>query len=29
MGSKIEATFIGREWRNIPPMGIWRYRLAH
>jgi phosphatidylethanolamine/phosphatidyl-N-methylethanolamine N-methyltransferase len=28
MGSKIEATFIGREWRNIPPMGIWRYRLA-
>ncbi|CAN5595284.1 rRNA adenine N-6-methyltransferase family protein [soil metagenome] len=24
----IEATFVGREWRNFPPMGIWRYRLA-
>jgi phosphatidylethanolamine/phosphatidyl-N-methylethanolamine N-methyltransferase len=24
----LEATFIGREWRNFPPMGIWRYRLA-
>lgn len=22
----LEATFVGREWRNIPPMGIWRYR---
>jgi phosphatidylethanolamine/phosphatidyl-N-methylethanolamine N-methyltransferase len=20
-----EATFVGREWRNFPPMGIWRY----
>ncbi len=25
---KLEATFVGREWRNFPPMGIWRYRLA-
>jgi phosphatidylethanolamine/phosphatidyl-N-methylethanolamine N-methyltransferase len=24
----LEATFVGREWRNLPPMGIWRYRLA-
>jgi len=24
----LEATFVGREWRNFPPMGIWRYRLA-
>jgi phosphatidylethanolamine/phosphatidyl-N-methylethanolamine N-methyltransferase len=24
----VEATFVGREWRNFPPMGIWRYRLA-
>ena len=22
-----EATFIGREWLNCPPVGIWRYRL--
>lgn len=22
----LEATFVGREWRNVPPMGIWRYR---
>lgn len=22
----LEATFVGREWRNFPPMGIWRYR---
>ena len=28
MPTKVEATFVGREWRNIPPMGIWRYRLA-
>ena len=28
MPSKVEATFVGREWRNLPPMGIWRYRLA-
>ncbi|WP_428667847.1 class I SAM-dependent methyltransferase [Reyranella sp.] len=27
-GPTFEATFIGREWRNFPPMGIWRYRLA-
>ena len=24
----LEATFIGREWLNCPPVGIWRYRLA-
>jgi phosphatidylethanolamine/phosphatidyl-N-methylethanolamine N-methyltransferase len=24
---KLDATFVGREWRNVPPMGIWRYRL--
>jgi phosphatidylethanolamine/phosphatidyl-N-methylethanolamine N-methyltransferase len=23
---KVEATFVGREWRNVPPMGIWSYR---
>ena len=23
----LDATFIGREWRNRPPMGIWSYRL--
>jgi phosphatidylethanolamine/phosphatidyl-N-methylethanolamine N-methyltransferase len=28
MTPKLEATFVGREWRNLPPMGIWRYRLA-
>ncbi len=22
----LEATFVGREWRNVPPMAIWRYR---
>lgn len=22
----LEATFVGREWRNVPPMGIWSYR---
>jgi phosphatidylethanolamine/phosphatidyl-N-methylethanolamine N-methyltransferase len=22
------ASFIGREWRNVPPMGIWRYQLT-
>jgi phosphatidylethanolamine/phosphatidyl-N-methylethanolamine N-methyltransferase len=25
-GLALEATFVGREWRNVPPMGIWRYR---
>lgn len=25
MAPKVEATFVGREWRNLPPMGIWRY----
>ena len=24
----LEATFVGREWRNFPPMGIWRYSRA-
>jgi len=24
----LEPAFVGREWRNLPPMGIWRYRLA-
>jgi phosphatidylethanolamine/phosphatidyl-N-methylethanolamine N-methyltransferase len=23
---KLEAKFVGREWRNILPMGIWSYR---
>jgi phosphatidylethanolamine/phosphatidyl-N-methylethanolamine N-methyltransferase len=26
---KLDATFVGREWRNVPPMGIWSYRLEH
>ena len=25
---KLDATFVGREWRNFPPMGIWRYSRA-
>jgi phosphatidylethanolamine/phosphatidyl-N-methylethanolamine N-methyltransferase len=25
---KLEATFVAREWRNFPPMGIWRYSRA-
>ncbi len=24
----LEATFVGREWRNLPAIAIWRYRLA-
>ncbi len=28
IGPKLEATFIGREWRNLPPIGIWGYRKA-
>jgi phosphatidylethanolamine/phosphatidyl-N-methylethanolamine N-methyltransferase len=24
----LEASFVGREWRNFPPMGIWRYSRA-
>src|SRR5262249_34660439 len=24
----LKATFVGREWLNCPPVGIWRYRLA-
>jgi phosphatidylethanolamine/phosphatidyl-N-methylethanolamine N-methyltransferase len=27
-GPRLHATFVGREWRNMPPMGIWRYRLS-
>jgi phosphatidylethanolamine/phosphatidyl-N-methylethanolamine N-methyltransferase len=27
-GSAFEATFVAREWRNFPPMGIWRYSRA-
>lgn len=23
----LDATFVGREWRNVPPMAIWSYRL--
>ncbi len=23
---KLDARFVGREWRNVPPMGIWSYR---
>jgi phosphatidylethanolamine/phosphatidyl-N-methylethanolamine N-methyltransferase len=26
-GLPLGATFVAREWRNVPPMGIWRYRL--
>ena len=26
---KLDATFVGREWRNVPPMAIWSYRLPH
>src|SRR5262249_37478325 len=25
-GLALEAAFLGREWRNVPPMGIWCYR---
>ena len=25
---KLAATFVGREWRNLPPIGIWSYRQA-
>jgi len=24
---RLQATFVGREWRNLPPMAIWSYRL--
>jgi phosphatidylethanolamine/phosphatidyl-N-methylethanolamine N-methyltransferase len=24
----LDAAYLGREWRNLPPMAIWRYRLA-
>jgi phosphatidylethanolamine/phosphatidyl-N-methylethanolamine N-methyltransferase len=24
---QLDARFVGREWRNFPPMGIWSYRL--
>ncbi len=23
---KLEAKFVGREWRNLPPVAIWSYR---
>jgi len=25
-GLALETTFVAREWRNVPPMAIWRYR---
>lgn len=25
----LTATFVGREWRNLPPMGVWRYQRRH
>lgn len=25
---ELDATFVGRELRNMPPMGIWSYRLS-
>lgn len=25
---ELDARFVGREWRNVPPMGIWSYRLS-
>ncbi|MGE0578684.1 MAG: class I SAM-dependent methyltransferase [Reyranella sp.] len=25
---ELQATFVGRELRNVPPMGIWSYRLT-
>jgi len=28
VGLKLDTTFVGREWRNVPPMGIWTYRLS-
>lgn len=24
---RLDARFVGREWRNLPPMAIWSYRL--
>ena len=24
---RLDATFVCREWRNVPPMAIWSYRL--
>lgn len=26
---ELDARFVGRELRNVPPMGIWSYRLSH
>jgi len=26
---ELDATFVGRELRNVPPMGIWSYRLSN
>lgn len=25
-GLNLTATFVGREWRNLPPMAVWRYQ---
>jgi phosphatidylethanolamine/phosphatidyl-N-methylethanolamine N-methyltransferase len=25
-GLDLSATFVGREWRNLPPMAVWRYQ---
>jgi phosphatidylethanolamine/phosphatidyl-N-methylethanolamine N-methyltransferase len=25
-GLRLDARFLGREWRNLPPIAIWRYR---
>lgn len=27
-GLPLDARFLGREWRNVLPMGIWRYRVV-
>ena len=24
---RLDAAFVGREWRNLPPMAIWSYRI--
>lgn len=24
---EFDVRFVGREWRNVPPVGIWRYRM--
>ena len=25
-GLELDARFVGREWRNLPPMAVWQYR---